>query len=70
VARDCYYQTEGIAAINIEVHDKRYTYEEAEFQKVVPEICKTNVPGAIWFLFWAAELEGKRDWQGGPDHRL
>jgi hypothetical protein len=56
VARDCYYDTEGIAAINIEVHDKRYTYKEAEFMKVVPEICKTNVPGAIWFLFWAATL--------------
>ncbi len=56
VARDCYYDTKGIAAINIEVHDRRYTYEEAEFMKVVPEICKTNVPGAIWFLFWAAEL--------------
>ena len=56
VARDCYYETEGIAAINIEVHDRRYTYEEAEYMKVVPEICKTNVPGAIWFLFWAADL--------------
>ncbi len=56
VARDCYYETEGIAAINIEVHDGRYTYQEAEYMKVVPEICKTNVPGAIWFLFWAADL--------------
>ena len=56
VSRDCYYDTEGIAAINIEVHDRQYTYEEAKFMKVVPEICKTNVPGAIWFLFWAAEL--------------
>ncbi len=58
VARDCYYKTEGIAAINIEVHNRRYTYEEAEYMKVVPEICKTNVPGAIWFLFWAAGLDG------------
>ncbi|MFW8600400.1 M14 family zinc carboxypeptidase [Desulfobacterota bacterium M19] len=57
VARDCYYQTEGIAALNIEVHDRRYTYEHEEFKKIVPEICKTNVPGAIWFLFWAAELK-------------
>jgi hypothetical protein len=56
VARDCYYETEGLAAINIEVHDRHYTYDEAEFPKVVPEICRTNVPGAIWFLFWAAEL--------------
>ena len=56
VARDCYYQTEGIAAINIEVHDKQFTYGAADFVKVVPKICKTNVPGAIWFLFWAAEL--------------
>ncbi|VAW36862.1 hypothetical protein MNBD_DELTA04-835 [hydrothermal vent metagenome] len=62
VARDCYYQTEKIAAINIEVHDGRYTYEDEEFRKIVPEICKTNVPGAIWFLFWAADLEG----QPGP----
>jgi hypothetical protein len=59
VARDCYYATEGIAAINIEVHDKRYTYDRAEFGKVVPKICQTNVPGAIWFLFWAAGLEQK-----------
>ncbi len=57
VARDCYYQTEGIAALNIEVHDRRYTYEHEEFKKIVPEICKTNVPGAVWFLFWAAELK-------------
>lgn len=56
VARDCYYQTEGIAAINIEVHDKQFTYNAADFAKVVPKICKTNVPGAIWFLFWAAKL--------------
>jgi hypothetical protein len=61
VARDCYYQVEGIAALNIEVHDKRYMYEHEEFKKVVPEICKTSVPGAVWFLFWAAEI---RD--GGP----
>jgi hypothetical protein len=60
VARDCYYETEGLAAINIEVHDRHYTYEEAEFSKVVPKICKTNVPGAIWFLFWAAELKGSQ----------
>lgn len=59
VARDCYYQTEGIAALNIEVHDRRYTYEHEEFKQIVPEICKTNVPGAIWFLFWAAELKIK-----------
>ncbi|VAW38914.1 hypothetical protein MNBD_DELTA03-386 [hydrothermal vent metagenome] len=57
VARDCYYQTEGVAALNIEVHNRRYTYEHEEFKKIVPEICKTNVPGAIWFLFWAAELK-------------
>lgn len=57
VARDGYYQVEGIAAINIEVHNNRYTYEHEEFSKVVPKICKTNVPGAIWFLFWAAELK-------------
>lgn len=56
VSRDCYYRIEGIAAINIEVHDRRYTYEEAEFMKIVPEICRTNVPGAVWFLFWAADL--------------
>ena len=56
VARDCYYGTEGIAAVNIEIHDRRYTYEEAEYIQVVPKICKTNVPGAIWFLFWAADL--------------
>ncbi len=60
VARDCYYQTEGIAALSIEVHDKRYTYEHEEFRKIVPEICKTSVPGAIWFLFWAAELDGRQ----------
>ncbi|HEB50436.1 MAG TPA: hypothetical protein ENI89_07495 [Desulfobulbus sp.] len=60
VARDCYYQTEGIAALNIEVHDRRYTYGEAEFEKVVPAICRTNVPGAIWFLFWAADLAANR----------
>ena len=57
VARDCYYQTEGVAALNIEVHDRRYTYEHEEFKKIVPEICKTNVPGAIWFLFWAADFK-------------
>ncbi len=56
VARDCYYKHEKIAAINIEVHEKKYTYEDAEFKEVVPKICKTNVPGAIWFLFWAAGL--------------
>jgi len=56
VARDCYYETENIAAINIEVHNRRYTYEMSEFPKVVPAICRTNVPGAIWFLFWAAGL--------------
>ncbi len=60
VARDCSYQTEGIAALNIEVHDRRYTYGEAEFIKVVPEICRTSVPGAIWFLFRAADLPGRR----------
>ncbi len=60
VARDCYYQTEGIAALNIEVHDRRYTYGEAEFIQVVPEICRTNVPGAVWFLFRAAELAAER----------
>ena len=59
VARDCYYQTEGIAAINIEVHDRQFTYEDADFGKVVPLICKINVPGAIWFMFWAAELSRK-----------
>ena len=64
VARDCYYATEGLAALNIEVHDGRYTYNEAEFLKLVPEICKTNVPGAVWFLFWAAELDGPA--AGGP----
>ncbi|BCO08302.1 hypothetical protein GF1_06780 [Desulfolithobacter dissulfuricans] len=56
VARDCYYQTERIAAINIEVHDKRYTYENEEFRSIVPKICKINVPGAVWFMFWAADL--------------
>ncbi len=56
VARDCYYETEGLAALNIEVHARHYTYDEAEFPKVVPKICKINVPGAIWFLFWAAGL--------------
>ncbi len=60
VARDCYYQTEGIAAINIEVHDKQFTYGDADFVKVVPKICKTNVPGAIWFMFWAAELPPRK----------
>ena len=60
VARDCYYETEGIAAINIEVHDRQYTYEETDFIKTVPAICKVNVPGAIWFLFWAADLPGNR----------
>lgn len=60
VARDCYYQTEGIAALNIEVHDKQFTYDNAEFGKVVPEICKTNIPGAIWFMFWAAELQPEK----------
>ncbi|MBW2660213.1 MAG: hypothetical protein JRC87_11590 [Deltaproteobacteria bacterium] len=60
VARDCYYQTEGIAAINIEVHDKQFTYGAADFVKVVPKICKTNVPGAIWFMFWAAELPPRK----------
>ncbi len=59
VARDCYYETEGIAAINIEVHNRRFTYGEAEYIKVVPEICRTNVPGAIWFLFWAADLDSR-----------
>ena len=56
VARDCYYRNEKIAAINIEVHDKRYIYGDEEFRSIVPEICKTNVPGAVWFLFWAAGL--------------
>ncbi len=56
VSRDCYYRTEKIAAINIEVHDRRYIYEDEEFRSVVPEICRANVPGAIWFLFWAAGL--------------
>jgi len=60
VARDCYYQTEGIAAINIEVHDKQFTYGAADFVKIVPKICKTNVPGAIWFMFWAAELPPRK----------
>ena len=60
VARDCYYGTEKIAALNIEVHDRRYTYEDEEFSKIVPEICKTNVPGALWFLFWAAGLDGSK----------
>ncbi len=61
VARDCYYQTEGIAAINIEIHDKQFTYNAGDFVKIVPKICKTNVPGAIWFLFWAAELPPARN---------
>lgn len=56
VARDCYYRTEKIAAINIEVHDKRYIYGDEEFRSIVPKICRTNVPGAVWFLFWAAGL--------------
>ena len=56
VSRDCYYETEGIAAINIEVHNRKYTYAEKEFVDIVPKICNTNVPGALWFLFWAAEL--------------
>lgn len=60
VARDCYYRNEKIAAINIEVHTGHYTYQDEEFRKVVPEICKTNVPGAVWFMFWAAELESKQ----------
>ena len=56
VARDCYYSNERIAALNIEVHDRRYTYEDEEYRTVVPKICKTNVPGAIWFLFWAVGI--------------
>ncbi len=59
VARDCYYRNEKIAALNIEVHDRRYTYEDEEYRTVVPKICKTNVPGAIWFLFWTSELNRK-----------